>query len=82
MIMRVFQHVDVDLDHVPGFFQQLQAIRTEVVQAQMLARLAVALGQTVDGDDGRVILDACVAELDHHVLRVVFGREQVLERCS
>ena len=64
----------------PAFFQQLQAIRAEMTQVQALARLAVALGQAVDGDDGRVILDACVAKLDHHVLRVVFGREQVLER--
>ena len=54
--MRVFEHVD--LDHVPGFFQQLQTIRAEVAQVQMLARLAVALSEAIDGDDSRVILDA------------------------
>lgn len=78
--MRVFEHVD--FDHIPSFFQQFQAIRAEMTQMQALACLTVALGEVVDGDEGRVILDTRIAELDHHVLRVVFGREQVLERGS
>ena len=78
VVLWVFGRIHVH--EVTGPIEQAAAFVTQVRQMQTLSGCFVLFCQNVDRFQARLIVNAGVVEIDHHVVRV-FGRvEQIFER--